>query len=679
MTVYSAPAPHYAGADLASPLENSMRRTSSSTLMGFSIFANRAFSFFALLLSLATIAVVSFPTITRAFGSNGVIEPARTSSSQKLVTIPVVPYEASGYKYKIVGHNEMTGFEQPGFNDAGFSTGEGGFGKNCGNLPSRTEWPIYTDILVRRKFSVPPDARNLKVWVAIDNDIQVFINGRDITGGIVAHEGCTLLDRDVYDIPEDALIPGENLIAVRARDRGAVSYLDIKITAQMDASSADLAASIAAFPDLVTPGSIITYQITVINKGPDNAESVAIVDNLPDEVTFVSCSANNGAVCGAVGNLGSVTLALLNTGSSVNVTLKVRVKQQIGNTKVISNTVSANSTIKDPVLSNNTATVKTYLNTPDCAPPNCSEAIPGAPLPSQSAVSDQKPGSVLLFNFYTSNATSSNSENTRVSLTNTHLSNTAFVHLFFVDGSNCSVADAFICLTPNQTTSLLISDLDPGVSGYLVAVASDRSTGLPSSFNHLIGDEYVKLSSGHAANLGAEAFAALSPNPAGNDQTASTARLNFDGVSYNQAARALAVDNIPDRASGNNTLLIVNAFGGNLATGASTLGAIFGLVYDDTESAFSFNLTSSACQLRSALSANFPRTTPRFDQVIPAGRSGWMKFWAMNDAALSGAVINFNENAGRSAMSYNQGHNLHKLTFTGTASLTIPVFPASCL
>ncbi|MGE0131124.1 MAG: DUF11 domain-containing protein [Blastocatellales bacterium] len=604
---------------------------------------------------------------------------ARVGNQERIVTIPLIPYEATGYKYKIVGHNEMTGFEQPGFNDLGFSVGAAGFGKSCGQLPSRTEWPIGTDILVRRKFFVPPDARNLKVWAAIDNDIQIFVNGRDITGGVMAHENCTLLDRDVYDIPDDALVAGENLIAVRARDRGTVSYLDIKVTAQMDTSSADLAPTISAFPDLVTPGSIVTYQITVANKGPDAAESVVIVDDLPDEVTFISCSAKNGAVCGAAGNLGTVTLSLLNAGSSVNVTLKVRVKQQIGNTKLISNTVTANSTIKDPVLSNNSATVRTFLNTPDCAPPNCSEAMPGAPLPARSAVSDQKSGSVLLFNLYTSSASNSNSENTRINITNTHTANIAFVHLFFVDGGSCSSADAFICLTPNQTTSMLVSDLDPGVSGYLIAVASDRTTGLPSSFNHLIGDEYIKLSSGHAANLGAEAFAALIANPAGDDQTTPTATLNFDGVNYNQAARALAVDNIPDRASGNNTLLIVNSFGGNLATGASALGAIFGLLYNDTENGFSFNIAPGVCQLRSVLSASFPRTSPRFDQVIPAGRSGWMRLWTTSDTALSGAVINFNGNADRSAMSYNQGHNLHKLSLTSAASLTIPVFPASCL
>ena len=43
----------------------------------------------------------------------------------------------------------------------------------------------------------------------------------------------------------------------------------------------------------------------------------------------------------------------------------------------------------------------------------------------------------------------------------------------------------------------------------LIAIASDKATGCPVNFNFLIGDEFVKLSSGHAANLAAEVSQAL--------------------------------------------------------------------------------------------------------------------------------------------------------------------------
>ncbi|MFN0086217.1 MAG: hypothetical protein ACKVX9_12590, partial [Blastocatellia bacterium] len=130
-------------------------------------------------------------------------------------------------------------------------------------------------------------------------------------------------------------------------------------------------------------------------------------------------------------------------------------------------------------------------------------ADPGLAFPATSEHSDQKAGSVLVYNLYTSGATSGNAQNTRVNITNTSSASSQLVHLFFV-ADTCQVADSYICLTPNQTASFLTSDVDPGVSGYIVAVAVN-SDGCPTIFNWLVGDEYVKTSAGHAANLGAEA------------------------------------------------------------------------------------------------------------------------------------------------------------------------------
>ncbi|MDQ3012896.1 MAG: hypothetical protein M3X11_19580, partial [Acidobacteriota bacterium] len=270
-----------------------------------------------------------------------------------------------------------------------------------------------------------------------------------------------------------------------------------------------------------------------------------------------------------------------------------------------------------------------------------------------------------------------------INLTNTNPTLPIAVHLFFVDGTSCSVADANICLTPNQTTSFMASDLDPGSTGYIVAIASDAVTGCPINFNFLIGDEYVKLASGHAANLGAEAFAAIAGGLSFCNTNSVTAQLNFDGVSYNRVPRVLAVDNVASRADGNDTLLVINRIGGNLATGAATLINLFGIAYDDSENALSFGFGGSSsspgtCQFRSILSNAFPRLTPRFEQFIPAGRSGWLKIFSQADIGLLGAVLNANPNAGTSAGAFGQGHNLHKLTLTSTVTLTIPIFPPSC-
>jgi hypothetical protein len=315
-------------------------------------------------------------------------------------------------------------------------------------------------------------------------------------------------------------------------------------------------------------------------------------------------------------------------------------------------------------------------------------ADPGQGYPRESEVSDQKAGSVLFYNIYSSVVATPAVENTRINITNTSSTHAAFVHMYFVQDT-CGVADAFICLTANQTATFLASDLDPGIQGYIIAVTVDAELGCPMSFNFLIGDLYIKAgpptgSTGSlAANLAAEAFSALADTFTKmgncNDQSA-TASLIFDGTNgrYNRAPLVLAVSNIPSPVDNNFTLLIVNRFGGNLATTANTIVRLFGLLYDDAENVFSFTIGTGACQFRTIIGANnIPRTTPRVAGIIPSGRSGWMKIWnADNASGLSGAVINVNGTAVANA--FNGGHNLHKLTLSPTNTYTVPVFPPSC-
>src|SRR5262249_20454431 len=155
-------------------------------------------------------------------------------------------------------------------------------------------------------------------------------------------------------------------------------------------------------------------------------------------------------------------------------------------------------------------------------------ADPGLTYPITSEVSDQKAGALLVFNTYTSSASAPAQENTRIDITNTSPTEPAWVHLFFVEGASCGIADTFICFTANQTASFTTADADPGTRGYIVALAVDPIDGTPAFFNFLIGDEYVKYATGHAANLGAEAVAKLAfANQILPDGTA--ASVVFDG------------------------------------------------------------------------------------------------------------------------------------------------------
>jgi len=307
-------------------------------------------------------------------------------------------------------------------------------------------------------------------------------------------------------------------------------------------------------------------------------------------------------------------------------------------------------------------------------------ADPGDPLDTGTTVpNDQKAGSLLFFNIYTSSTTNPASNNTSITITNTSESQAAFVHLYFIDGTSCSVADRFFCLTRLQTLTFYADEQDPGITGYIVAIAVDGVDGAPTRFNYLIGVEYVKFATGHADALAAEAFIKLNDtNVISTD--GSLAALFFDGLplagSYSRAPRVLAIDNIASRLDGNDTLVILNRVGGNLTSTAASLGNLFGLLYDEAEASFSFTITGG-CQLRFTLNDVNPRVTPRFSRIVPANATGWLKIWPTSDVGMLGSVINFNPNAAQGG-GFNGGHNLHKLTLSGAANYVVPVFPPGC-
>jgi hypothetical protein len=307
------------------------------------------------------------------------------------------------------------------------------------------------------------------------------------------------------------------------------------------------------------------------------------------------------------------------------------------------------------------------------------KAQTGTALPPTYGLSDQKPGSVLFYTMYTSHLVWPQQENTRINITNTHTTQTAYVHLFFVDSVTCQSADSFVCLTANQTFSFVVSDYDPGITGYLLAVAVDQNTGLPIQFNHLVGDYYLKLLSGHSANLGAEAFAALKDAPAALNTDGSTADIKLDDVNYNAGPRVLALNSVPSRLDGNDTLLILTRLGGNLAGGESGLiGGLLGLTYDDAEKGYSFTMSGGRCLYRGSLTDNNPRMVPRFTSIIKAGHVGWMKIWPTGNFPLVGVMINLNHSANNSTTAFSGGHNLHALSITTTGVFTVPVFIPSC-
>ena len=198
----------------------------------------------------------------------------------------------------------------------------------------------------------------------------------------------------------------------------------------------------------------MTATVTNASATPQSASLTA----QPDATLFVlanSCTASTGACTVDTINNRVVWAGTLAAGETVTIRYRAQVSDDL--LPGVRVCVTSTATVGASVTGNITA----------CGTITCPAVGPGSPYPAASEVSDQKAGSVLFFNYYTSDV-SSPAVNTRLSLTNTNPSLPIAVHLFFVDGATCSVADAFLCLMQNQTVSFLASDYDPGTSGYVV-------------------------------------------------------------------------------------------------------------------------------------------------------------------------------------------------------------------
>ncbi len=413
-----------------------------------------------------------------------------------------------------------------------------------------------------------------------------------------------------------------------------------------------------------TAGSNGVYTITVRNAGNIAVrDEILVTDFLPAGMTFVS-GTGNGWTCGEEDERKVVCgrWTPLEPGASTTITLTVSLASRMLSQVVNMATVH---TPGDNNSSNDKANDPTHI---DKAPP---------PPPPPVAPCDSDTGSVLLFPIYTSDASNGVNENTRITITNTNQNQPVSLHLFFVDGATCGVSNGNLCLTQNQTASFLMSDMDPGTTGYLVAVAVDDQ-GCPVSFNHLIGQADVRFASGQMGALAAETFPALySGTLPGCNANSSSAVINFDGTSYGQPGNQLAIPMIPSLADGNKPLIVMVRTGGNLMTGASPVGGLFGVLYNDQENGFSFSILSRACQLKEALTEEFPRTAPRIPQIIPTGHTGWMRIGPTAGHGVAGVFFNNNTNQGSIGSAFNGGIRMPKLR-CGTDSYTIPVFPPSC-
>lgn len=123
---------------------------------------------------------------------------------------------------------------------------------------------------------------------------------------------------------------------------------------------ADLAVAKSVAPSSPSPGSVITYTITVNNQGPSQATGVILTDTLPAGITYKSASASQGSYTSADGRWNVGTLD-----NGRNATLRISATVDSGSLgKTIVNAIEGlRSAIPDYNLSNNTASVSFSVQT----------------------------------------------------------------------------------------------------------------------------------------------------------------------------------------------------------------------------------------------------------------------------------------------------------------------------
>jgi uncharacterized repeat protein (TIGR01451 family) len=119
-----------------------------------------------------------------------------------------------------------------------------------------------------------------------------------------------------------------------------------------------------ASPPVVLTGSNVAYTITLTNDRPIQADNVVVADILPPGLTFVSCNATGGGVCGGSGSNRTITFVKLAGHATATTTLVVAVDCSIADGVAIANTASVATDTPDFDPGNNTATTIVTASNP---------------------------------------------------------------------------------------------------------------------------------------------------------------------------------------------------------------------------------------------------------------------------------------------------------------------------
>ena len=123
-------------------------------------------------------------------------------------------------------------------------------------------------------------------------------------------------------------------------------------------------------PSTATAGSDVSFDVTILNIGPDDATMVSLNDPLPPGMTFVSATQNNGPAfsCStpSVGVNGTITctIATLPSGSSADFTFVANIPPATPLGTTFTNQAIGSAQTFDPNDENNTGTTSVTVPIP---------------------------------------------------------------------------------------------------------------------------------------------------------------------------------------------------------------------------------------------------------------------------------------------------------------------------
>lgn len=208
--------------------------------------------------------------------------------------------------------------------------------------------------------NIPPSLTGLEY--SLDGSAFQPWTGSLPLGTLAAGRERTILIRGTVALLASGTIVNTAVVSSTTPDPDPNNNLDTNATDVVSTASADIAVTKTAQPAVAVPGQLLTYTVTVTNRGPDTADGVLLYDEVSQELSDAEFSVDGGVTWSSWSN--PYAIGQLAPGESAVILIRGTVSPAACG--LISNTAVGVSATPDPDPDNNTSTVVTPVE-PDRA------------------------------------------------------------------------------------------------------------------------------------------------------------------------------------------------------------------------------------------------------------------------------------------------------------------------